>query len=82
MNILETPRAKRYFAQHPIVEIYKGYEIRKWSDNLFFVDAAIGIYSTSSNYIEPCREFIDNLVSLDIKQYDDEAVAKYIFCNS
>ena len=82
MNILETPRAKRYFAQHPIVEIYKGYEIREAGNGMFLVDAAIGIYGTTSNYIGGCREFIDNLVSLDIKQYDDEAVAKYIFHNS
>jgi len=79
MNILNTPRAKRYFEKHPIVEIYNGYEIRETGNGMFLVDAAIAIYGTTSNYIEGCKEFIDKLVSLGIKQYDDEAVSRYIF---
>lgn len=78
-NIINTPRAKRYFESHPIVEIYNGYEIREAGNGMFLVDAAIAIYSTTSNYIEECKEFIDKLVSLGIKQYDDEAVSRYIF---
>lgn len=73
-------RAKRFFElQPPIVEIYNGYEIRQASNGVFSVDAAIGIYGATTNYIEACKEFIDKLVSLDIKQYDDEAVSRYIY---
>lgn len=73
-------RAKRFFElQPPIVEIYNGYEIRQASNGVFSVDAAIGIYGTTTNYIEACKEFIDKLVSLDIKQYDNEAVSRYIY---
>lgn len=84
MNILNTPRAQRYFAKHPIVEIYKGYEIRnnctdKFGFTSYLCDAAIAIYGVTSNTIEGCREFIDKLVAQGIEQYDDEAVAKYIF---
>lgn len=81
MNILNTPRAKKYFAKHPIIEIYNGYEIRDACNGMFMVDAAIAIYGITSNYIECCHEFIDKLVAVGIKQYDDEAVAKYIFKN-
>lgn len=82
MNILETPRAKRYFEKHPIVEMYNGYEIRKGAfDNVYIVDAAIAIYGVSANHIEDCREFIDKLVKENIKQYDDEAVMKYVIRN-
>ena len=79
MNILNTARAKRYFESHPIVEIYNGYEIREAGNGMFLVDAAIAIYGTTSNYIEGCKKFIDKLVSLGIKQYDDEAVSRYVF---
>lgn len=84
MNILNTPRAQRYFIKHPIVEIYKGYEIRnnctdKFGITSYICDAAIAIYSITSNTIKGCREFIDTLVAEGIEQYDDEAVAKYIF---
>ena len=84
MNILNTSHAHSYFAKHPIVEIYKGYEIRnnctdKFGITSYICDAAIAIYSITSNTIEGCREFIDILVAEGIKQYDDEAVAKYIF---
>ena len=73
-------RAKRFFElQPPIVETYNGYEIRQASNGVFSVDAAIGIYGTTTNYIEACKEFIDKLVALDIKQYDDEAVSRYIY---
>lgn len=77
-NILNTSRAKRYFAKRPIVEIYKGYEIRKY-DTMYIVDASIAIHSTLSNNIEDCRKFIDNLINKKIAQYDDKAVARYIF---
>ena len=77
-NILNTPRSERYFAKRPIVEIYKGYEICKY-ENMYIVDAAIAIHSTMSNNIEDCREFVDNLINKKIDQYDDEAVARYIF---
>ena len=79
MSIFNTSRAKRYFELHPHVETYNGYEIRQASNGLFIVDAAIGIYGTMSNYIEVCKEFIDKLVSLGIKQYDDESVSRYMF---
>jgi len=79
MNILNTPRAKRYFEKHPLIEIYNGYEIREGSNGMFIVDAAIAIHGTISNHIEDCKEFIDKLVSLGIKQYDNEAVARYLF---
>ena len=61
-----------------IVEIYKGYEIRKY-DTMYIVDASIAIHSILSNNIEDCRKFVDNLVDKEIAQYDDEAVARYIF---
>lgn len=77
-NILNTPRAERYFSKRPIVEIYKGYEIRKY-ENMYIVDAAIAIHSTMSNNIEDCRKFIDDLVDKEITQYDNEAAARYIF---
>ena len=79
MSMFNSSRAKRYFELHPHVETYNGYEIRQASNELFIVDAAIGIYGTMSNYIEVCKEFIDKLVSLGIKQYDDESVSRYIF---
>ncbi len=78
-DILNTPRAKRYFANHPIVEMHNGYEIREASNGMFLVDAAIAIYSITASHIEDCKKFIDNLVAEGIKQYDDEAVARYIF---
>ncbi len=73
-------------AEHPIVEIYKGYEIRtngidKFGFTSYLCDAAIAIYGITSTTIEGCREFIDTLVEQGIKQYDDEAVSKYIFAN-
>lgn len=74
---LTSDRAKKYFNKHPVVEIYRGYEIRD-DDGLFLVDAAIGIYSTTSNHIEGCYEFIDELVNRNIKQYDGEAVMRYL----
>lgn len=74
---LNSDRAKKYFDKHPIVEIYRGYEIRD-NNGLFLVDAAIGIYSTTSNYIEGCYEFINELADRDIKQYDVETVMKYL----
>jgi len=74
---LTSDRAKKYFENHPIVEIYRGYEIRD-DNGLFLVDASIGIYSTTSNYIEGCYEFINKLVDRDIKQYDSEAVMRYL----
>lgn len=79
MSMFNTSRAKRFFELHPHVETYNGYEIRQASNGVFIVDAAIGIYGITSNYIEGCKEFIDKLVSLGIKQYDDEAVSRYIF---
>lgn len=77
-------RKEQYFAKHPVIEIYKGYEIRNggidpYGYQSFICDAAIAIYSITSSYIEGCREFIDKLVNLGIKQYDNEAVSKYIF---
>ena len=86
MNILNNTRTQRYFAKHPIVEIYKGYEIRtngidKFGFSSYLCDAAIAIYGITSTTIEGCREFIDTLVEQGIKQYDDEAVSKYIFAN-
>jgi hypothetical protein len=69
---------EQFFNKRPIVEIYKGYEIRKYK-LLYEVYASIGVYSCSSNYIEDCKQFIDKLVANNIKQYDNEAVAKYIF---
>lgn len=74
---LNSKRAQKYFDKHPVVEIYRGYEIRD-DGELFLVDAAIGIYSTTSNYIEGCYEFIDELVNRNIKQYDGEAVMRYL----
>lgn len=87
MNILNNTRTQRYFAKHPIVEIYKGYEIRtngidKFGFTSYLCDAAIAIYGITSTTIEGCREFIDTLVEQGIKQYDDEAVSKYIFANN
>ena len=79
MRMFNSSRAKRFFELHPHVETYNGYEIRQASNGVFMVDAAIGIYGTTSNYIEACKEFIDKLVLLGIKQYDDEAVSRYIF---
>lgn len=81
MNILNTPRAKRYFEKHPIVEIYNGYEIREAGNGMFLVDAAIAIYGTTSTNIEDCLEFINNLVNEGIAQYDDETVSRYVFGN-
>lgn len=80
MNILNTERSKKYFEKRPIVEIYKGYEIRKYKD-MFLVDAAIAIYGIISTHIKDCYEFIDKFVSLGISQYDDESVTKYILHN-
>lgn len=77
-DIFDTFRAERYFSKRPIVEIYKGYEIRKY-ENMYIVDAAIAIHSTMSNNIEDCRKFIDDLVDKEITQYDNEAAARYIF---
>lgn len=79
MNILNTPRANRYFKKHPIVEIYNGYEIREAGNGMFLVDAAIAIYGTTATNIEDCHEFIDNLVNEGIAQYDDIAVSRYVF---
>ena len=72
---------ERYFNERPLVEMYKGYEIRKYR-NLFIVDAAIAICGITATHIKACYEFIDNLVNLGIKQYDNEAVSKYIFSKS
>lgn len=77
-DIFDTFRAERYFSKRLIVEIYKGYEIRKY-ENMYIVDAAIAIHSTMSNNIEDCRKFIDDLVDKEITQYDNEAAARYIF---
>ena len=74
---LNSERAKQYFSKHPIIGIYKGYEIRD-HNGLFMCDASIGIYSMSSTDIEGCYEFIDELVNNDIKQYDDEKVMRYL----
>jgi hypothetical protein len=74
---LNSDRAKKYFDKHPIIEIYRGYEIRD-DKGLFIVDASIGIYSTTSNYIEGCYKFIDELADRNIKQYDGEAVMRYL----
>ena len=71
-------RQERYFNEHPLVEMYKGYEIRKYK-NMFIVDAAIAIYGTLATHIKDCYKFIDNLVNLGIHQYDNEAVSKYVF---
>lgn len=78
MNIKETPRAKRFYAKRPIVEVYNGYEIRRY-EGMFEVIASIGIYGYGANHIEDCRKFIDKLVKLGIKQDDDEEIAKLIF---
>ena len=74
----DTPRAIRFYKNRPIIEVYKGYEIRKYND-MFEVIASVGLYGHGSNYIEGCREFIDKLVKLGIKQDDDEEIAKFIF---
>lgn len=71
-------KKEKYFATHPLVEIYNGYEIRKYND-FFTVDASIGIYGTMSNTIKGCYSFIDELFTKGIKQYDDEAVSKYVY---
>ena len=76
-NIIMTSK-ERYFNERPLVEMYKGYEIRKYKA-MFIVDAAIAIYGTLTTHIKDCYEFIDNLVNLGIKQYDNEAVSKYVF---
>ena len=73
-----SPRAIKFYSKRPVVEVYKGYEIRKFN-NMFEVIASVGIYGHSSNNINSCYTFIDNLVNLGIKQDDDEEVAKYIF---
>jgi len=72
-----TPRALLFYKNRPIIEIYKGYEIRKCYD-MFEVIASVGIYSFESNYIEGCREFIDKLVNVGIKQDEDDKIFKYI----
>lgn len=61
----------------PLVEMYRGYEIRKYADS-FIVDAAIAIYGTLSDCIEGCRSFIDKLADAGIKQYDNEAVSRFL----
>jgi len=71
-------RVKRFYENRPIVEIYKGYEIRKFND-MYEVIASVGIYGISSDYIDGCREFIDKLVKFGIKQNDNEEISKFIF---
>jgi len=75
---LTSDRAKKYFDKHPIVEIYKGYEIRSEENNSYIVDAAIAIYSRTSSDKQGCYEFIDELVSHNVHQYNDEEVSKYL----
>ena len=73
-----TPRAKKFYEKRPIIEIYKGYEIRKFED-IFEVIANVGVYGCSSTHIKDCYEFIDNLVNHDINSCDTEKIAKYVF---
>ena len=68
------PRLKKYFDNHPIVEIYKGYEIRSEQNNSYIVDAALAIYSMTTSSKKCCYDFIDELVKYNIHQYDNEEV--------
>ena len=43
------PRLKKYFDKHPLIEIYKGYEIRGEENNSYIVDAALAIYSMTTS---------------------------------
>lgn len=75
-----TPRAKRFYAIRPVVEVYRGYEIRKnLKYDIYEVIASVGILSNTSTDISASKVFIDKLVDLGIKQDDDEAVARYVF---
>lgn len=69
-------RFEKYCMSRPLVEMYRGYEIRKYNGS-FIVDAAIAIYGTLSDCIDCCRSFIDELADAGIKQYDDEAVFRF-----
>ena len=71
-------KLQKYFDKHPVVETYRGYEIRQEEGHSYIVDAAFAIYSTTSNSLKACYEFIDELADRDIKQYDNEAVSRYL----
>lgn len=77
MNLI-SDRAKKYFDKHPIVEIYKGYEIRSEENDSYIVDAALAIYSMTTSSKKCCYDFIDELVSNNVHQYNDEEVSKYL----
>ena len=72
------PKLKKYFDEHPIVEVYRGYEIRAKRNDSYIVDAAYAIYSTTTSSLNACYEFIDELVNENVKQYDNEAVCRFL----
>ena len=71
---------KQFFEKYPVIETYKGYEILKCG-NMYEVIMSVGVYWVLNTDIKDCYSFIDKMKSLNIKQYDDENVAKYIFKN-
>lgn len=75
---LTSERAKRYFDKHPLIEIYKGYEIRGEENNSYIVDAALAIYSMTTSSKKCCYDFIDELVSHNVHQYNGEEVSRYL----
>ena len=72
------PKLKKYLDKHPVIEIYRGYEIRQEEGHCYIVDAAFAIYSTTSTSLKACYEFIDELVNANVKQYDNESVCRYL----
>lgn len=72
------PKLKKYFDEHPVVEVYRGYEIRAERNDSYIVDAALAIYSMTTSSLKCCYDFIDELADHGINQYDDENVSRYL----
>ena len=57
-------KINKYYKEHPLVEIYNEWKIRKNKDGLFTCDLRVGVESCQSNNLDMVKEWID----LKIKQ--------------
>ena len=63
-NIKRTmTRKEQYEAKYPLVEIYRGYEIRKSNQGLYMAIYKLGCYGCTTNVLEAARNFIDDAIA-------------------
>ena len=74
-----TARMKKYYAEHPLCEVYRGWNIRmhtyesRWlgTQTEYTVDVRVGVESCSASTIEWARQFVDKKIAEGKIQRED-----------